>query len=197
MGYFHALLINPITPSLFDHWDTNPFLSLSLSLSLSPSLHLTFHFFLSLIYTFTLLLLLYVIPLSAHLSHIPVVSFLIPSPGSVQFVLPFSYSFNLSYAPTLLHYPPPPTRASIPFASQGFFFPLNTCALPLFFFQFLTSSYRRCLALRLPVFAQLVLPLSPSPVSYLSQHRQSGCRSTDNPPACCELIHDKPFSLRS
>lgn len=69
------------------------------------------------------------------------------------------------------------------------------CSPPSFSFFCLLPVNRRCLALALSVFAQLVLLLSPSPVSYLSQHHQSGCRSTDNPPACCELILDKPCFL--
>lgn len=119
----------------------------------------------------------------------------------------FTLSLNLNFAPTLVHYLPLIPHLPLP---SSFLLPLR---LPLDFFSLpfveylfsppprthtlllgssLCSSYRQCLALKLPVSAQPVLLLSPPPVSYLSQHRQSGCRSTDNPPACRELIHDKP-----
>lgn len=120
--HFHALLIKPITPSLFDRWDPSFLLFLH-----HP------HFFLSHLYFYSpppysnsLICSSY-----PHFYYIIIFHFIawiciIYSPSYLFFIL----SLNLSFAPTLLHYLPslslqpslpPLTWASFPFTSQVLF----------------------------------------------------------------------------
>lgn len=185
VAHVHTLQINRITPGLFNRWDSSPPESHARplrpsSVPLSPPPFILQRPSPPI-----------VILLSAHLTQIPVCIILCLNLYNLfSFISPLSYSLLISillphYLPSLTHsrtlsnppFLPPSTGASFPFPLQVPYFCVSLFppGSPL------TSSYHCCLALMRPVFAQPVLLLSPSPVSYLSQRRQFGCRSTDNP----------------